>query len=788
MKRMNTERIIEIVKEMKKYSIEFEKVIEKVEEFRRRVEEAWKKDKKDVIRYLGEFERYISGNELSKVLYLKHDNRRLIEYLGDEDFRGLLEEVSKITDYEEFSRRKGNIARYLENIKKKKNEKKLIDLGPAIITSWMTIFNPKMFMPLGNWLNPILEELSLEKNWGFGGWDSNKIIRVYEELNEENFRKELEEQGIKTLLEVAYYLKKYIDKGENEYEINNLKPKNELKNDLRSYLEASGYKYSQSQISQFYVALKTKGFVILSGLTGSGKTKIAQELGELLDLPQVMSASGPNTVAKREIKSLQETINRHGFAVYGWHPPGKISKIKPPFIFWVYDSDENDEYYKKVPYGIVVRDVIVGKNIPEEWRKGIEWAKEVYGYDIERYINEHDVFLKVVEVIPCGLEISEFIDVEEGRNLTTKDAQRIRSGFIYVKAPEECRKWSRPYIFLSVRPDWRDSKLLLGYYNPITGKYNKTKLLDFIMQAIEDYKNNGENALPYIIILDEMNLAHVEYYFADFLSVLESGRDEKGFTRESIKLHDVDEVEEKQGVPKEIKLPPNLYIVGTVNIDETTYMFSPKVLDRAFVIEFHEVDLENYPPREEKLDEDHVVALRNLILEDLRRDGKFLNYSKHEINEAVRELDLSKVRILNEVLEPYDLHFGYRVVDEIALFLKNAKESREKGIVSFENEDEIFDLALLMKVLPKFHGNRRKLEKPLLLVLKFAKTGEIREEDAEKGEEELWKEIFGASEVGDTKAVIKEMKRVKDYKYKHTGKKALRMLRQLYEVGFASFS
>lgn len=83
------------------------------------------KDKKDVIRYLGEFERYISGNELSKVLYLKHDNRRLIEYLGDEDFRGLLEEVSKITDYEEFSRRKGNIARYLENIKKRRMKRSL---------------------------------------------------------------------------------------------------------------------------------------------------------------------------------------------------------------------------------------------------------------------------------------------------------------------------------------------------------------------------------------------------------------------------------------------------------------------------------------------------------------------------------------------------------------------------------------------------------------------------------------------------------------------------------------
>lgn len=82
--------------------------------------------------------------------------------------------------------------------------------------------------------------------------------------------------------------------------------------------------------------------------------------------------------------------------------------------------------------------------------------------------------------------------------------------------------------------------------------------------------------MPYFVLLDEMNLAHVEYYFADFLSVLESGRDENGFTRESIKLHDVEKVEEEQGIPKEIKLPPNLYIIGTVNMDETTYSFSPK--------------------------------------------------------------------------------------------------------------------------------------------------------------------------------------------------------------------
>ncbi len=118
-------------------------------------------------------------------------------------------------------------------------------------------------------------------------------------------------------------------------------------------------------------------------------------------------------------------------------------------------------------------------------------------------------------------------------------------------------------------------------------------------------------------------MAHVEYYFADFLSVLESERDDDGFTRESIKLHNEKNITE---IPQELKLPPNLYVIGTVNIDETTYMFSPKVLDRAFTIEFHEIDLSNYPPKEDESNKNNTWSnLRERILEDLRRkDGKFL--------------------------------------------------------------------------------------------------------------------------------------------------------------------
>ncbi|RLI79283.1 hypothetical protein DRP04_09315 [Archaeoglobales archaeon] len=404
---------------------------------------------------------------------------------------------------------------------------------------------------------------------------------------------------------------------------------------LRGYYKSKGYLFPSSLISQFYVAIKTKGFVILSGLSGTGKTKLATEITELL------------------------------------------------------------------------RSNVV-KYVPE--------------YASEKFIAKNS-------------------------------------------------------LFLSVRPDWRDSKPLLGYYNPLSGEYYETELLKFILRAKKDYEKNRKNAMPHIIILDEMNLAHVEYYFAEFLSVLESGRDNSELTRDSIKLHDVDKVAEKQGIPKEIKLPPNLYILGTVNVDETTYMFSPKVLDRAFTIEFRDVDLQGYPP--ENAENFDWSELQKTVIDDLRRGGKFTAYAKDEINHAVNELKGTQywkfLNELNKTLEPYDLHFGYRIIDEIALFYKNAKESQEKGVVEFEDDNEIFDLAILMKILPKFHGNRRRLEIPLKSVLKYCLESDsglkVDELDSEKVKDllENWQS------------------KQSEFKFKYTAKKVLRMLRQLYEVGFSSF-
>ncbi|MCS6860916.1 MAG: hypothetical protein NZT92_11430, partial [Abditibacteriales bacterium] len=331
------------------------------------------------------------------------------------------------------------------------------------------------------------------------------------------------------------------------------------------------------------------------------------------------------------------------------------------------------------------------------------------------------------------------------------------------------------------------------------------------------------------IILDEMNLARVEHYFSDFLSVLESGRRADGWTQQAIVLHPQQTaVPDRSGtpIPPALRLPPNLYITGTVNVDETTYTFSPKVLDRAFTLEFNEVSFRDYPPlptnaapreawdllREEArayLSEQSAVGSRArnpfpppsrfLLREhqpeygeavnpflDFANYGRFLGWTEEEKKQHIadflsqpstRSPQPTKFRDhlenLKTLLAPHNLHFGYRVFDEIMLFLIHA----QSPVVfdGFGSLDAAFDCAVCAKVLPKFHGSRAKLEEPLVKV-------------------RLWCETPGDAEAvmqGCRDAVVALRKgetRSAPTVYPRTASKCQRMLRDVYETGFASFA
>lgn len=340
--------------------------------------------------------------------------------------------------------------------------------------------------------------------------------------------------------------------------------------------------------------------------------------------------------------------------------------------------------------------------------------------------------------------------------------------------PDGAENWH----FTPVRPDWRDSKSLLGYYNPLTETYEWTPFLRFLLRAADSYQQDEQRA--WFVILDEMNLAHVEYYFADLLSVLESGRDDEGWTREALQLVYPDEAAGDLP-PHKIYMPPNLYVVGTVNVDETTHAFSPKVQDRAFTLELTEADFNNYPPA--AIDGDDVLSkeTREGLLEAFSSGDRFAQIEKETVAEYVADNPEVRQRLqrLNEQLRPYGFHFGYRVFDEIVAFLVNALDTGiyESVIVEdagarftgLDETDLAFDAAVLMKILPKFHGSRGQLEQPLMKLLAWA----LNPDSPDKS-------------LSDVDVTQVELLRSLPYRFPYTAERLQRMLQILYITGFAT--
>ena len=210
---------------------------------------------------------------------------------------------------------------------------------------------------------------------------------------------------------------------------------------------------------------------------------------------------------------------------------------------------------------------------------------------------------------------------------------------------------------IAVQPGWHDPTPLLGYVNPLgEDRYVVTEFLRFLIRA-------AENRLePHVCILDEMNLSHPEQYLAPILSAME--RDDG-----PIELHGGDE--DAYGIPASIPYPGNLVLIGTVNMDETTMGISDKVLDRAFTLEFWDVDVDRWP------------GWAGSPLHD--RD-----------KEAVRTL----LGRLMAALSPARLHFGWRVIEEVVRFMEQRQE-QHAGMTAAAALDRV----IYAKVLPKLRGD-----------------------------------------------------------------------------------
>lgn len=537
--------------------------------------------------------------------------------------------------------------------------------------------------------------------------------------------------------------------------------------DLYESYRSQGLIFPDEVITSLVLSLLTKPFVLLSGISGTGKTQIAVGLAEYLERrggPELVEIEpdGDDNVSTVHIRLTEARLSRGRtnltrehqavFALHGGLP----------------ERGGHKDYEVTLPDGSAAEMRLNNIGFSDT-------ARELY-------------------LLFFRSDVKDWLDknAQQGdfMRLAFEDNGRI-SGFEIVRREVRATDaLAQRHEVIAVKSDWTDPRGVLGYENPLTGTYSKTDLINILLRATADPDN------PYIVILDEMNLARVEYYFSDFLSAMELS-DGTLTLRTSQEADEVEDAQEAgEDVPPKLTLPPNVLLIGTVNIDETTFTFSPKVLDRANVLVFNEVDVQRF------LEGGGEAAattfrLKNGTLEPAEfvdtagaGAGAFDRARESTVfSEALSELF--------NILRLHNRHFGYRVLKEITTFVGHALE-RVEG-----SEEEVvqtaFDLQMLQKVLPKLTGGR-ELEGVLAELLVFCLDPRAKKNvepsfaltEARKrlntGDTQDAEQATTAAGPAEVDQDASPSTRIPEtITYPRSAKALERMLTRLQQVGFAAF-
>lgn len=257
-------------------------------------------------------------------------------------------------------------------------------------------------------------------------------------------------------------------------------------------------------------------------------------------------------------------------------------------------------------------------------------------------------------------------------------------------------------LVVAVRPDWTGPESLFGYENALSVPDAQGRLAWFVPAALEIMLRAVHHQdEPHLLILDEMNLAHVERYFADFLSGMESGEPTLPNLIEEGAHWRVNTLD-----PEPVPIPRNLWVVGTVNVDETTYAFSPKVLDRAQTIEFRVAtdDLNPDATRPTVVAAAPPEFLASML--HISRDPEW----QAALPASDRSQLVDSLKVLHKLLGENDLEFGHRTLTEALRFSATYYALTASGWL------QALDLIVLQMILPRIHGSRPRVE-PVLIAL-----------------------------------------------------------------------
>lgn len=478
--------------------------------------------------------------------------------------------------------------------------------------------------------------------------------------------------------------------------------------DLSNDLSTSNINIQEELVLRFIGSLVAKNFLILTGLSGSGKTILATSLASWLD------AGGPSKENGPEFKVGDRLVG------------------------------------PKVAYRIIAADRLSVTFLQEQTSTKVSVPVEL----IEEWVTAIKLHNFSSKTTPRTMRDAVEATTKYSPQLNSFETH-LKAAALYLIEKRDNAPTTKPKRskVISVGADWTNRDPLLGYPDALNPKEyitTENSVVDLITRAESDPE------MPYFVILDEMNLSHVERYFSDFLSAMELKGDHR-----RIALHSNDNI---SSVPKQISLPPNLFIIGTVNIDETTYMFSPKVLDRANVIEFRVASKEMtaFLANNNTVDFDRLAGKGSKMAASMVE----LARQRPELDQKSRDAIGAELNRFFNALQVVGAEFGYRTASEIIRFAGMIRQ-----LDSSKDDRWILDVAIMQKLLPKLHGSRRRLSATL------EKLAGLCWEDKLVTLEELYRRFSEYSELD-----------IKGCKYPISLEKLFRMYRNLVENGFTSYA
>jgi MoxR-like ATPase len=439
---------------------------------------------------------------------------------------------------------------------------------------------------------------------------------------------------------------------------------------------------------------------------------------KLLNVLEIMYNSKDYTACFNDVSKVREELGFPGESSYSIDMGTNSKRIKKYFNKTsLYNKNREEEHWCRMCYGKYMKnpEMKSGKAYYFTLREELIEALEKY----EKSKRPDRIKIKM------KYETQEKIDTSEEKSLNSFYAYLLDKGYYFDNKTIENYLLSlkvKPFVILTgnsgtgktklsqlfaqyldqkdnykiipVGANWTENRHILGYFNIIKNEPQYTPAYDLI-------KHSQENEYPHFLILDEMNLSHVERYFADFLSAIESN--------ENIPIHGKDELE----------IPENLFIIGTVNVDETTYMFSPKVLDRANTIEFKTYSAKDYMINKFNTSEPNGNIE---YLEDILKDQEIQQMSIQELEKVFNNdefwMELAdEIFKFQEILKKAGFDFGFRVINEITRFMA-VSYKYENEPKNWTNWKRYFDAQIKQKMLPKLHGSQKVIGETLDELLK----------------------------------------------------------------------